>query len=166
METTSASVAERISYGLVRALIAVAGVIWILATIVAELMMPGLAYDHLSEPPPLPDRLPGIALSLGMGLLLCVPHRWTCGWAFYLRLLVYGFLSFRLLYVAIRGVVDGLAGGKSWHIFPASAAFALLGVALPLCLVWSRRLVRHCTKAPPAMEESPNIGTGSQYTPL
>lgn len=133
---------EKALYLVVRIGIAVAGLLVILLTLWSEFLATGLTY--LDEPagiPPLRDRLPRILLSLGIGLLLCVPHRWTTrGVLFWLRLALYLAMGGFILWLAGQGVIEGLGRGRHWLIFSVSAILALIGLALPFCLWWSRRI--------------------------
>src|SRR5690606_14920862 len=134
---------EKAGYLVLRIGIAGAGLLWVLATLSSHLLMPALYYDQAPGPPPLRDRLPDIVLSCAIGLLLMVPHRWTRSVRlFWPRLAIYGCIAAFALWRAIEGVWAGLAGEKSWHIIPASIMIGCIGVALPLCLLWSRRLRR------------------------
>lgn len=134
---------EKALYLVMRIGIAGAGLLFVLATLSSHFLTPELYYDEAPGPPPLREQLPDIILSLGMGVLLMVPHRWTQrAWLFWPRLAIYGLVAAFCLWRAIEGVVAGLRGGKSWHIFPASVVLGCIGVALPLCLLWSQRLRR------------------------
>lgn len=130
-------------YWVVRVAIAGAGLLAVVGTLTSHFLMPELYYDEAPGPPPLREQLPAILSGFGIGILLMVPHRWTRrAWLFWPRLAVYGLIAALLFWRAIEGVRSGLAGGKSWHIFPASIVIACIGLALPLCLLWSRRLRR------------------------
>ena len=134
---------EKAFYFVMRIGMAGAGLLVVLATLSSHFLMPELYYDEAPGPPPLREQLPGILAGFGIGILLMVPHRWTQrSWLFWPRLAVYGLIAAFSLWRAIEGVLAGLAGGKSWHIFPASILIGCIGLALPLCLLWSRRLRR------------------------
>lgn len=134
---------ERTLYLVLRIGIAAAGLLVILATLSSHFLTPELYYDEARGPPPLREQLPAILSGVGIGILLMVPHRWTQrAWLFWPRLGIYGFVAAFSLWRAVEGVVAGFGGGKSWHIFPASIVIGCIGVALPLCLLWSRRLRR------------------------
>lgn len=134
---------EKALYLVVRIGIAGAGSVAVLATLSSHFLMPELYYDQAPGPPPLREQLPAILSGVGIGILLMVPHRWTRrARLFWPRLLIYGLIALFLLWRAIEGVLAGMAGGKSWHIFPASIVMGCIGLALPLCLLWSQRLRR------------------------
>jgi hypothetical protein len=134
---------ERALYLILRTGIAIVGLFVVLATLSSHLFMPDLYYDEPPGPPPLRTRIPEIILGLAVGVLLLVPHRWTRrAWLFWPRLAFYSTLAVYLLWRAVEGILAGLGSGKSWHIFPASVIFGFIGLALPLCFLWSRRLQR------------------------
>jgi hypothetical protein len=134
---------EKALYLVMRIGIAGAGLLVVLATLSSHFLTPELYYDEAPGPPPLREQLPAILSGVGIGLLVMVPHRWTRhAWLFWPRLAVYALIAAFCLWRAIEGVLEGLGGAKSWHIFPASVVIGCIGVALPLCLLWSRRLRR------------------------
>lgn len=131
---------EKALYLVMRTGIAGAGLLFVLATLSAHVLTPGLYYDEAPGPPPIRAQLPAILSGVALGILLMVPHRWTQpAWRFWPRLAAYGFIAAFMVWRAIEGVVIGPAGGKSWHIVPASVVMGCIGLALPLCLLWSRR---------------------------
>ncbi len=130
-------------YMLLRVVVAGVGLLVILGTYSAHFTMPELFYDEAPGPPPLRDQFPTIILSFGIGALLMTPHRWTRrAWLFWPRLTIYTLIAVFLTFTAYSGILAGLDGGRSWHIYPVSVFAGLFGVALPLCLLWSRRLQR------------------------
>lgn len=134
---------EKALYLVLRIGIAGAGLLVVLATLSSHFLTPELYYDEAPGPPPLREQLPAIISGVGIGILLMVPHRWTRhAWLFWSRLAIYGFIAAFALWRAGEGVLAGLAGGKSWHIFPVSIVMGCIGLAVPLCLLWSRRLRR------------------------
>jgi hypothetical protein len=135
---------EEAIYLALRIGIALVGLLVIVLWILSEFIAPKFFYmDTPGGVPPLRDRLPGIIVGLGIGVLLCLPHRWTRqNWLFWPRLGIYCILAVYLLWLGVDGIVAGLAGGKSWHIFPVSVIAGCIGVSLPLCLLWARRIRR------------------------
>jgi hypothetical protein len=126
---------------LLRITVAGGGLLFMLTTYSAHFVMPELYYDGPHGPPPFRDQLPSIILSFGIGALLMTPQRWTRrAWLFWPRLTIYILIAVLLVERAHWGILAGLDGGRSWHIFPASVFGGLFGVALPICLLWSRRL--------------------------
>lgn len=130
-------------YWAVRAGIVLAGLALIGITLSSNFVTPALLYDVPPGPPPMRERLPRIILGVAIGMLLCTPHRWTVrGVLFWSRLAVYVALAGFILLRAGQGIVAWLAGGKSPVIVPVSVVLASVAVALPLCLLWSRRIYR------------------------
>lgn len=138
---------ELAAYVVLRALVGALGALIFAATLFFELAAPDLAYlDEVGPPPPLRARLPTIFVGVGLGALLCVPHRWTPrGPLFGCRVALYFALAILTTWRAAGAFGAGLAGGRSWHIFPASLLLACVGVTLPVCLLWSRRIYRPLT---------------------
>ncbi|MFO0960218.1 MAG: hypothetical protein U0800_22725 [Isosphaeraceae bacterium] len=143
-----------IAYSLVRAGVAAAGVLAILAIVLCHFLAPGIYYDHLSKPPPLRERLPEIAAWLVVGSLLLLPHRLTMrGWLFWPRLAVSVAVGLLLVGAGVAAIAAGLRGGRDPAIYPAGVGFMLAGVSVPGCLWWRRRLTRHCSGRPAAAAE-------------
>ena len=69
---------ERLAYLVARMAIGLAGLMCIFVAW-GEFSGSVLLYDERPGAPPLRDRLPGIVTWMGVGILLCVPHRWTRG---------------------------------------------------------------------------------------
>lgn len=134
---------EMAVYWVMRIGIAGVGLLGICVTLSSHFLTPELYFDEAPGPPPLREQLPAILLGVGVGILLIVPHRWTrYAWLFWPRLAVYGLIAVFLLWRGTQGMLAGMFGGKSWHIFPASIVIGCTGLALPICLPWSRRLRR------------------------
>lgn len=137
---------EAAVYWVVRAGVAVAGLLAILGTVVSHFVMPGLYYDHLPEPPPLREQLPSIAAGFGLGALLLLPHRLTMRpWLFWPRLTVSAAVGLFLVWAGVSAIAAGLRGGRDPAIFPAGVGFMLAGVSVPGSLWWRRRRTRRCT---------------------
>jgi hypothetical protein len=124
----TASAIETGLYVVLRIGLVLTGLFVILATLSSHFVTPELLYDERPGPPPLRDRLPQILVSVGIGALLCVPHRWTQrGFLFWSRLAIY----------------VGVAGFLVWRArlgFPVTVVIGCIGLSLPLCLIWSRRI--------------------------
>jgi len=110
---------EWIAYWMVRTGVAAAGLIALLATVSSYALMPGLYYDDLPTPPPMPERLPGIAAGLGVAVLLLLPNRLTLrGWPFWTRLALSAAVGSLFIVAGVGGIAAGLHGGKDPVIFP------------------------------------------------
>lgn len=131
--------AEKAVYKFTRIAIALVGIFVIMATLTTQFIMPGLLYGDQSVPP-LIDRLPGTLLGIGLGLLLCLPNGWmTQRPVFLVRMAIYALVAVVACLLAALGLRAGLASQRSWHMIPVSALTALFGLAVPACLLWSRR---------------------------
>lgn len=137
------TVMEMALYYILRTGIAIAGLLWIAMTLSSHFLLPELLYDQAPGPPPVRVRLLGIILNIGLGVLLAVPHHWTRrAWLYWPRQVVYCALAVFLLWKTSQGALAYIGGGKSWQILPAAMTLGTIGLALPLCLLWSRRMRR------------------------
>ena len=109
---------EWVGYWLVRAGLAAAGLLTILATVSSYLLMPALHYDELPAVPTMQAQLPRMESSFGVAVLLLVPCRLTLrGWPFWTQL---AFSAAGGSLFMTKGVT-GIAGGYKTEILEAHA---------------------------------------------
>jgi hypothetical protein len=126
-------------YRVARLAVALAG-LFVLSSVASDVFLPEIR-SASTPAPPLRDRLPWIIAPGAAGVLMLLPNRWTRrAGLFWPRLALHVGIGACALWLAGTSAAAGWAGGRSWHIFPVSAAFACVGVGVPLCLIWSRRL--------------------------
>lgn len=133
---------EKVLYTVLSTGIRVTALIFIVPTILLHILAPEIVYSE-GPIPPLRDRVLYIVIILAIGVAICIPYRWTLRTSvFWSRFAVYLAIAGYFNWMAINGIIAGLGGGKSPEIFPTSILFACFGLALPLCLLWSRRVER------------------------
>jgi len=131
---------ERSAYYTLRVGLTAAGLLLILVTLSSQLITPGLLYDEAPGPPLLRDRLPGIMMAIGIGLLLCVPHRWTRPRVvFWIRIAATIGLAGFLFWRAVGEVIHLMRGGSPGDLLRA-VLFVGVAIAAPWSLWWSRRI--------------------------
>ncbi len=141
------------SYWIMRGMLVVAGLFGIVAMITCHLLMPELCYDEWPGPPPLSERMPEIVVSLFVLSLFLVPHRLTLrGWLFWTRLALASLVAAYFVAVGVSGIAEGVRGGKAPVILPLSVMFILVGISVPGCLWWRRRMTFGRIRAKPAAE--------------
>jgi hypothetical protein len=146
-------IAAWVGYGIIRAGLAAAGLFVIMGTLASYVLMPDLFYDDLPEPPPMRERLPGIASGFGIAALYLFPHRLTMrSWLYWPRMVVSVFVCLFCLWAGISGIFAGLRGGKDLAIYPVSVAFMLVGISVPGCLWLRAYLMRRSRHLAPYRE--------------
>ena len=134
---------ERFAYYAVRVGLGAAGLLVILATLSIHLFTPVMFYDRAPGPPPLGDRLPGIIVAIGIGLVLCVPHRWTRPpTVLWIRIAATIGLAGFLFWRAGGDVIHVMRGGSPAGDLLRAVLFVGVAIAVPLSLWWSRRISR------------------------
>jgi hypothetical protein len=140
MSHKAATPRERFAYYAVRVGLGAAGLLVILATLSIHLIEPVMFFDKAPGPPPLRDRLPEIIVTIGIGLLMCVPHRWTRPpTVFWIRIAATIALAGFLFWRAGGDVIHVMRGGSPGDLLRA-VLFVGVAIAVPLSLWWSRRI--------------------------
>jgi hypothetical protein len=129
-----------LSYKVIRYGLAFTGLL-LIGSLALEFLSPRLVYEDHATIPSLTSRLPKLAGTFTAGLLFILPFHWQCKRsAYWLRLAISCVLTLTTFAIAYLGIVNFARGGRSWHILPASATIALIGLLLPVTLQWRRQM--------------------------
>lgn len=131
---------ERFAYWAVRTGLMAMGLLVILGTLCGHFVLPDLLYDDATRPLPLLDRLPEILAAVGLGLLMCVPYRWTRpAFVFSIRMAASVLLAGFLFWQASGDMIYFMHGGSRGSLVRAMICVGV-AIAIPLSLWWSQRI--------------------------